>query len=295
MADEMTQEQTSESASGTAPVASDASVEGNSQQVQNDQTTASASETQPEAASTETEELAEWNGNNVEELPKPLQSRARAMLRHLHRVSQEAAAVKHQAQAYNELVNNPEFKEFSQWKQTRFQNPSPVQPVEQLSEDDFLAAQTDPNKFVEVQSKLLMQQAQPFLQRMQALEQRLSKYDAERAKGQARQELDSFAEVHPDFWDINPVIMKATLEEVVNQGGSIDEAYNKAKSIEKQYLDKAHSTIKQKVEEKKKAVTAAPSKSMEPEIIYVANRREAARIAGENALLGKRVDVRVKK
>ncbi len=301
MADEMIPEPTPESVPAAQEPSGAVSAE-NNQQVQVE-STAPVSDTQLETAPDAIpSEIEEWNGNDVDKLPKPLQARARGMLRYLHKVSQEASQVKQHAQAYQELTSHPEFQEFIQWKEQRLGNPAQgqqaLQPITQepLSEDDFLAAQTDPNKFVEVQQKLLMQQAQPFLQKMQALEQRIASYEQKTVRAEASQRLEAFASEHPDFWKINPIIMKATLEDVVKkQGRSIEDAYNEAKSLEKQYLEQAHSTIKQQVEAKKKAVTAAPSKSLEPEVIYVNNAREATKVAFDNARLGKRVDVRVKR
>ena len=294
MAEEMKQEPTAES----VPVAQEpsAAVVGESQQVQADQSTAPVSDSQPETAPEAAPDLEEWTGNDVEKLPKPLQARAKGILRYLHEKSQEAAQVKHLANAYQEMVNHPEFQEFIQWKDNRNNAPQQQEEVETLSEDDFLAAQTDPNKFVEVQQKLLMQQAAPVLNELKQLKQELTAMKREKSQEQASRQLDAFASQHPDFWKINPTIMKAVLEEVVQKkGGSVEDAYNQAKAVERQYLDQAKVTLHKQVEEKRKAVTAAPSKSIEPEVIYVKDSREATRVAFENAKLGKRVDVRVKR
>lgn len=296
MADESMQEPTLESAPA-AQEPSSAVVGETNEQVQA-QTTAPATDSQPAAAPTETPEIEDWNGNDVEKLPKPLQERARGMLRYLHKVTQEAASVKQAAQAYQELTSHPEFQEFIQWKESRLNNPTPSAPQTNgplITEDEFLEAQIDPAKFASVQQKLLMEQAKPFLDRLQQAEQKLAKYEQDKVREKAASQLDAFGKTHPDFWKINPIIMKGALEDIVQKkGGSVEEAYNHAKAIEKQFLDQAQSTLKQQIEAKKKAVTASPSKSMEPEVIEVANKREANRIAFENAKLGKRVDVRVK-
>lgn len=297
MAEQPMQEPTPESA--PAPQETSGAVEGETQQVQADPSTAPVAEGQQATANQENfDQIEDWNGNDVEKLPKPLQARARGMLRYLHEKSQEAAQVKHLAQAYQEMVNHPEFQEFIQWKEQRTSTPQQQEEVqvEPLSEDDFLAAQTDPNKFVEVQQRLLMQQAAPVLNELKTVKEALAKMQQEKAQEQAARQLDGFASQHPDFWNINPTIMKAVLEEVVQKkGGSVEDAYNQAKSLEKQYLEQAKSVIKQQVDEKKKAVTATPSKSVEPNVIYVKDEREATRVAYENAKLGKRVDVRVKR
>jgi hypothetical protein len=297
MAEEITQEQTAE----PVPVAQETSVatSGNTQQVQ-DVTTEPATESQPEPSNPDQEpQIEEWNGNDVESLPKPLQARARGMLRKFHEVTQQAAGIQKQAQAYQEFVNHPEFQEFIQWKESRLNNPATANQQisnEPLTEDEFLAAQTDPEKFVSVQQRILMQQAQPFVQKLNALEQRLAQYDQEKIHTQAQSKLEAFGKANPKFWEINPVIMKAVLEDVVQKkGGSLEEAFKVAESLEKQYLEKANGQIKKQVEAKKKAVSASPSKSMEPEVIYVSNKQERDRVAFENAKLGKRVDVRLKK
>lgn len=296
MADNTTQEPTLES----VPAAQEPSsaVQGENQQVQADQSTAPVANEQPATAPDNAQpEIEDWNGNDVETLPKPLQARARGMLRYLHQKSQEAAQVQHLAQAYQELTSHPEFQEFMNWKEQRLNTPQPEELVaEPLSEDDFLAAQTDPSKFVEVQEKLLMQKAAPFLKKVEALENKIAQYEQKERHAEAARQLDGFATQHPDFWKINPVVMKACLDEVmVKNHGTIEEAYNQAKTLEKQYLDQAKVTINKKVEEKKKAVTATPSKSLDPGIVYVSSEREANKVAAENALLGKRVDVRVKR
>lgn len=296
MADELMQEPTLESAPA-APETSSAVVGETNEQVQAE-TTAPAPDSQPEAAPTETPETEDWNGNDVEKLPKPLQARARGMLRHLHKVTQEAASVKQAAQAYQELTNHPEFQEYLQWKESRLNSQPQQAPQAQgplISEDEFLEAQIDPAKFASVQQKLLMEQAKPFLNELQQVKKELATFKQEKVREKAASQLEAFGQSHPDFWKINPIIMKGALEKVVQkEGGSVEEAYNYAKSLEKQFLEQAQSTLKQQIEAKKKAVTASPSKSMEPEVVYVADKREANRVAFENAKLGKRVDVRVK-
>lgn len=298
MADEMTQEQTATPAPAAQETVA-AVVQGDTTQQVPASTTESTPEQQPETSPSTTPEIEEWNGNDVDSLPKPLQARARGMLRKFHEVTQEAAQVRNQAQAYQEIVNHPEFQEFVQWKEQHLNNPAAgnQQVTNQpLSEDDFLAAQTDPAKFQEVHDRLLMQKAQPILQKLDRLEQKLAAYDHEKVQEKAARKLDAFAKQHPDFWDVNPVIMKAVLEDVVQKrGGTLEDAYNSAKSLEKTYLEKANGKIKQQVEAKKQAVSASPSKSMEPEIVYVKDKHERNRVSFEHAKLDKRVDVRIKK
>ena len=123
--------------------------------------------------------------------------------------------------------------------------------------------------------------------------QKINNLERELAVSKHEREIDAFATKHPDFWEIDPRIMKTALTETKGQG--LESAYNTAKQLEKQYLEKAQNSIQKKVAEKKQASSASPSRSVEPKVIYVENESEATRVAYENAVLGKRVDVRVKK
>jgi hypothetical protein len=141
-----------------------------------------------------------------------------------------------------------------------------------------------------------MQQAAPVLNELKSVQKELAAMKQEKAQDKAAQKLDAFASQHPDFWKINPTVMRAVLEDVVGKkGGTIEDAYNQAKSVEKHYVEQAKAMMKQQVDAKKKAVSASPSKSVDADVIYVKDAREATRVAFENAKLGKRVDVRVKR
>ena len=291
MAEQEMQMTNVESVEATAPQPSTIET-GENQQSTSIEPTAPASE-QPEAA-TETPNTPPdaksdvWNGN-VEELPANMQERGKSMLRYMHKVTQEAAQVKQQAQAYNELINSPAFQEYVQ----RQQNPGQQQ-VQQLpvSEEDIRDAvlEADPKKLNDVLSRYVANTVNPIatqaLNRIQQLEHRLTVSQHER-------EIDAFAQQHPDFYEIPQEIMRSAFSSI-GPTGTIVDAYNKAKDIEKQLYLKATKTINKQVEEKKQAVTASPSTSVNPNVIYADNQAEANRIAYENAVLGKRVDVRVK-
>jgi uncharacterized protein YicC (UPF0701 family) len=235
----------------------------------------------------------EWDGN-VDALPKQLQSRGKGMLQYLHKVTQEASQVKRDAEGFQAIVNHPEFKQFLEWQKQ--QSNAPVQPsynqapASELTEEELLLAQSDPKKFKSLLDGHVSSHLRP------VIEQGLSKITAmERELHFMKQEknIDAFAGQHPDFYKINPVIMKAAIRET--RGQSLQAAYDLAKKLESHYLDKANTSISQKVAEKKKAVSASPSGSITPKVVYVDSEADANRVAYENAVLGKRVDVRVKK
>lgn len=234
-----------------------------------------------------------WDGG-VDNLPKELQGRGKGMLDHMHKVTQEAAQVKREADAYTELTNHPEFQDFLKWQENKKDSLPPAGPPSpELTEEDLLAAQTDPQAFSSLLNKGINSAIQPLAEQvMKELKQ--LKYD--NALGKRERELESFGQTHKDFWDIDTRIMKAVIEDVVvKNNGTLEDAYKQAKLLDKQYLEKAQSNLNDKIKTKKAAVTASPSKPGEPEIIYVDNSKEATRVAFENAQAGKRVDVRVRR
>lgn len=254
-------------------------------------------ETEPEKKPAPPEKKDEpfvWDGG-VENLPDELKSRGDGMLKHMHKVTQEAAQTKRDADAkYNELVEHPEFKEFLKWQETKQAGLPPAgQGSPTISEEELLAAQTDPQHFSDLLNKGINAAVQPLAQ--EAMKQ-ISQLKYEMELGKREREIESFSQTHKDFWDIDTRIMKAVIEDVVVKNkGSLEDAYQQAKLLDKQYLEKAQSNLNQQIKDKKSAVTASPSKPGEPDVIYADNAKDATRIAYENAALGKRVDVRVRK
>jgi hypothetical protein len=287
MSDEMTQESQS-----VQPEAA-TEVSGESQQAQNVESTGQEQTTQVPSES-DTHDTQEKGNESVEtQLSADMTEKEKSAIRKMHEATQQAAQYKKEADAFQELLNHPEFNEFLQWRQNK-QNPAQSQPPQvsevTLTDEEFLEAQSNPKKFEGLLNTRLQSMLQPIAQ--QAI-QKINNLERELAISKHEREIDAFATKHPDFWEIDPRIMKTALGETKGKG--LESAYNMAKQLEKQYLDKANSSIQKKVAEKKQASSASPSRSVEPKVIYVESESEANRIAYENAVLGKRVDVRVQK
>lgn len=288
MSDEMTQESQS-----VQPSQATEAVSGESQQAQNVESTGQEQTTQVPSES-DTHDTQEKGNEGVEDkLSANMTEKEQAAVRKMHEATQQAAQYKKEADAFQQLLHHPEFNEFLQWRQqkgqTAAQPPAEI-PQVQLSDEEFLEAQSNPKKFEGLLNSRLQAMLNPIAQ--QAI-QKINNLERELAISKHEREIDAFATKHPDFWEVDPRIMKTALAETKGQG--LESAYNMAKQLEKQYLDKAQNSIQKKVAEKKQASSASPSRSVEPKVIYVENENEATRIAYENAVLGKRVDVRVKK
>lgn len=265
------------------------------QEGENVQSTENVEQATDQSSESDTHDTPIEEGNDGVDKPMPAgeTDREKSAIRKMHEATQQAAQYKKDADALQQLLHHPEFNEFLQWQKQK-QSPASQQntdiPQVDLTEDELLAAQTDPSKFNGLLNSRLQAMLNPIAQ--QAM-QKIGALERDLALSKHEREIDAFATKHPDFWNIDQRIMKAAIADTRGQG--LDAAYKVAKQLEKQYLDKAQTSIQKKVTEKKQASSASPSRSVERKIIYVESDSEANRIAFENAQLDKRVDVRVKR
>lgn len=290
MSDEMTQESQPDQAASQPS----AEVSGESQPAQNVESTEVVDQTVEQPGESDTHDTQELGNESVDsKLSANMTEKEKSAIRKMHEATQEAARYKKEADAFQQLLNHPEFNEFLQWRQQKQQAPAqpPAEiPQVTLSDEEFLEAQSNPKKFEGVLNNRIQAMLAPIAQ--QAI-QKINNLERELAVSKNEREIDAFATQHPDFWEIDPRIMKAALNETRGQG--LPAAYNMAKQLEKQYVEKAQSSIQKKVAEKKQASSASPSRSVEPKVIYAESESEANRISFELALQGKRADVRVQK
>jgi len=244
----------------------------------------------PESGESDTHDTpTEGNDGVDDKLPANASEAEKSAIRKMHAATQEAARYKKEADAFQQLLNHPEFNEFLDWRKNKGQQPASTQPQTPnvgLTEDELIAAQGDPAKFEGLLTSRLQSMLNPIAQ--QAI-QKINSLEREIAISKQEREIDAFATKHPDFWDKNPDLMKAALAKTKN----LDQAYNLVNQWEKSERDKALSAHQKKVQEKKQASSASPSKSLEPKVVYASNETEANKIAFQYAQQGKRVDVRI--
>jgi hypothetical protein len=228
------------------------------------------------------------DGVDQTEKPADMTERESSAVRKMHEATQQASQYKKEADAFQELLNHPEFNEFLQWQKQRQAGAQPQQEMQQpnLSEDDFLAAQADPVKFDGLLNQRIQQTIGPIAN--QAI-QKINGLERELAISKQEREIDAFASQHPDFWDKNPDLMKAAITKTKD----LNQAYNLVNQWEKGERNKALAAHQKKIQEKKQASSASPSKSMDPKTIYVSNETEANKLAFQYAKQGKRVDVQI--
>lgn len=250
----------------------------------------------PEVTTPEKPEKEAWDGNleSLKDLGKDEVERALKMRRYLTKETQKLAEAKKKAEEYERIKADPRFQQFMSGNQQT--QPTPNQQPEQQAlwtESEWQEAQVNPSKMAELFERGVNAKVQEVASQYAPVIQELEKKQAfvERSA-----EIQDFASIHPDIWDLYEAgIMKPLVREIVDTGqGTIADAYEKAKNIETFFKQKAQQVAQGRVLEKKAAVAATPSPASEPSVIWAADREEAKRIAFENALLGKRVQVKTR-
>lgn len=242
-----------------------------------------------------TPEQKEWDGNleSLKDLGKDEIERAKNMRRYLTKKTQEIGDAQKKAQEYDKLISDPRIKQALNGQPQAAPQEAPQQPQALWSPGEWEEAQVNPAKMAElfdrgVQARVNQVAAQyaPLIEQLQNKQTFVEK----------SQEIDEFARMHPDVWELYDAgIMKPLVREIVDSGqGTFAEAYEKAKSIESFYKRQATQEAQGRIMEKKAAVTATPSPTNEPSVIWASDREEAKKLAFENAILGKKVTVRTR-
>jgi hypothetical protein len=204
----------------------------------------------------------------------------------LSKTRQDLEAHKFKVEAYDKFMQT-EYNDYVAWRQSLVAN----QPV--LTESDIEAMQTDPSQIPSVVEKLVAAKVKPLEEQMARTAQQVEYKETLAAK---KEEILQVAEMYPEFWDLyDNGILKPIIKDIVDSGkGTLIDAINKAKEIEKVFLERAQKQVQGRVQEKKNGSIAAPTPTGSIETVWVKSKQEAARIAFENAVLGKRVNVKVK-
>ena len=270
-------------------------VSGENQEVQNVESTETEGQATLESSESDTHDTQKEEGNESvdNQLPANASDREKAALRKMHEATQEASRYRKEADAFQQLLNHPEFNEFLQWQKNKGNQPAsqpqqPQQAMNDLTEDELIELQSNPKKFNEVLESRIGNILNPIAQ--QAI-QKINGLERELAISKQEREIDAFAAKHPDFWSKNPDLMKAAISKTKD----LAKAYSLVNQWEKAEQEKALAAHQKKVQEKKQATSASPSRSIEPKVIYAENETDANRMAFEYAKQGKRVDVRIGK
>jgi len=241
------------------------------------QVAATSKEVKPEALGEKSPapafDYSKWDGN-VLTLPDNIQKVIKDNQAAFHTKAQEAAEYKQQ---FEELQGKVD-----QYLQSVKQQESPL-----FTEEEFQAAQLDPNKFLELTSKVAQhivekekQQLTPMITQIQ--------FNQQVAENEKR--INEFAAKHPDFWSLYEA---GVLEPLVSAHG-LEKGYETASTIANNLKQDAIQKSQARVQEKKASISATPTPSALIEVMYVNNPNEVLPTQIRMAAEGKKVKVRYK-
>ena len=221
-------------------------------------------------------DYAKWDGN-VLTLPENIKRIVTDNQVAFHEKAQEAAELKGQYEALSQLVN--QYTE--QIQATRRQN----EPL--FTQQEFETAQLDPQKFLELTSRVAKNivdaekaQFAPMLDRI----------DFQQKVVENERVINDFAGKHTDFWQLYDA---GILEPLIKEMG-LDQGYAKAAAIAGKFQQKATSDSQARILEKKGSVAARPTNTQSIEVAYVDRPEDVLPTAMRFAAEGKHVKVKVK-
>lgn len=218
-------------------------------------------------------DYSKWDGN-VLTLPENIKKLIDDNKTAFHTKAQEAAEYKAKLEELQNKVNS-----YLQEKETE------EHPL--FSEEEFQAAQLDPNKFLELTSKV----AQNIVEReKQQLTPLISQIQYNQQVAENEKKINEFAAKNPDFWNLYE---SGVLEPFVAKHG-LEEGYKMAANIANNLKQDAVLKAQARVQEKKASTSATPTASQSIEVLYVNNPNDVLPTQIKMAAEGKKVKVRYK-
>jgi hypothetical protein len=221
-------------------------------------------------------DYSKWDGNALT-LPDNIKKIINDNQTAFHSKSQEAAEFKTQLETLQGQVN--------EYLQTLEYQKSQGNPL--FTEEEFQAAQLDPNKFLELTSKV----AQHIVEKeKQQLTPMISQIQFNQQVAENEKRVNDFASKNPDFWNLYEA---GILEPLVSTHG-LEKGFQMASGISKKIQQAEIQKSQARVQEKKASVSATPTQSTSIDTVYVNNPNDVLLTAARYAAEGKKVKVKYK-
>jgi hypothetical protein len=222
------------------------------------------------AAPSEPWTLEKWDGNPAS-LPEKLQKIVKDNQAAFTQKSQEAAQLR---DAFNQLQ--------AQVNAAKQKN----QPS--ITQEEFEAAQLDPNKFMELARKAASIELE---KEKAALQPILNDLQMKQMVVENERTINDFATKNPDFWDL---FDRGLIEPLIKVTGNLEASYQKAKQIADSFKQSTQQAMHDSAQTKKSAMSLSPTTPQQVEVVYVENQSDVLPTATKYAMNGKQVKVRVR-
>ncbi len=221
-------------------------------------------------------DMSKWDGNALT-LPDKIKKIVVDNQVAFHEKAKEAAELKAQYEALSQLVNQytTQIKQTNQQKQPLF------------TQEEFESAQLDPNKFLELTSRVAKNIVDAEKAQIAPV---LSQIEFNQKVVENERVINDFAGKHKDFWQLYDA---GILEPLVRDLG-LEQGYAKATAIAGKFQQQATTDSQARIQEKKGSVSVKPTNTQSIEVTYVDRPEDVLPTAARFAAEGKKIKVRVR-
>lgn len=221
-------------------------------------------------------DMAKWDGN-VLTLPDKIKKIVTDNQVAFHEKSKEAAELKSQYAALSQLVN-----QYTTQIQASQKHGAPL-----FSQEEFEAAQLDPQKFLDLTSRVAKNIVESEKAQLAPI---ISKIEFNQQVAENEKVINDFSSSRKDFW---PLYEAGILEPLIKEHG-LEQGYAKAAAIQEKFRQQATTASQARVQEKKSSIAARPTNAQSIEVTYVEKPEDVLPTAMRYAAEGKHVKVRVR-
>ncbi len=225
-----------------------------------------------------------YNGDRTS-VPKQFENYVKGFDRYWTSKSQALSEYEKKAKEYDQLVNSDAYKTFQQ----KFANEKPQTTI--AAPNQPLATQDELDAIMAGDGSTLASVIQRAVDSKLAIKEQ--EYNAKLepiATNQKRLEtaemIKSFADIHPDFWELYDNGYENYLLTAVREGKGLDGAYQEIKQIEAKTEARLEAKRKKMIEEKKNGTVVSSTVTGTPDVVYADDEDHAKRLAIQLTLKG---------
>lgn len=229
-------------------------------------------------------------------VPKPLQNYVKGLDRYWTKRSQAFADAERKAKEYDQWVNSDGYKQYQQFmaqqqSPTGFSQPqAPQAPmVTQEEADAILSGDT---KVLE--SVIARSVEAKVAEKERAYQAQIAPIAMKQKELETGEMVKSFAELHPDFWELYDAGYEDYLLTSIKNGAPLEVAYSNVKKMEQAALARAEEKHKKIIEEKRNGSVVGKTVTGTPDVVYAKDANEAMRLRVQMAMKGDPRQVQIK-
>ncbi len=268
-----------------------------------DTTTTTTETTQATSATKATDQTAtpapetwEYKGDR-KDVPDTFKKYVEGLDRYVSKKDQATAELRKKAEEFESFRNSEDYKAYQQFiakKPTSTGTSEPQKPT--ITQEEIDAISLGDGKTLEAvierkAKELLKSELGP---KEAEINQKFAAMDLKERQIQSAEMIQSFAEVHPDFWELYDNGLEEYIVGAIKSGLSLEATYAKAKFIESKMEERAETKRKADFEKKKAGTVAGKSIPGSPDVVYADSEDHAKRLAIELTLKGDKRHVRIR-